>query len=686
MNNNNNNKYKKFIFIDSNKKSVESGESSENFTVDLTDFGLQNVNSMSLESFIIPNTFTLFDDEENVSEGNNVQSNQIRFRSVVYRPIDYSLSSTIAIHKCREDDDDDKGDNIRIPLDISTTWYTVDSTNQTVTLKREQTIEEELPDNYAKYINIPNDTTINLLHQYVLNVKTTNTDTDIPAFINALSNIQSGTNTDELVTMVTTLQNTFTAYQNSNGSGSGSANNSSGSGSGSGSGLGSGSANNSSGSGSGSGSGLGSGTGSGSGNNTSGSGSGQITLDDVIDDMYDVIDRIKRESDLVHAYIIDRELINTFVITIPEGIYTKKTLIEELDTQQMKIKDENARRVSFQIIDGANASYIQLASDAQALRVSIQNENNIILLPTLLSRYLSFEITKKSTGEVYFVKVPIPDEEICPRLLSHILNKSNFSQSIPIGSIVTPDNPQSNNGLYYRTMLELVIDGDNNQTYLQRTPWATNDFDIEIKLIQKVQADDNLISFSGNYNIDQIEETIKKGIEPLQDLSFSIDRNTLQSTFSLDRSSKFIFTIDIIMGSRIRSLLGFQFLLDRVVQLNPFQETNHTITSFLSLNIIKHKYLYFCVDEFKKSKKGMYVYNESVTIDNVLGVVFLYEGTYGLNMMQHATFLENNRRIYDTPVRIDKLNIKLRTHEGEIANLNGQSIYFVISFDTTPQV
>jgi hypothetical protein len=577
----------------------------------------------------------------------------------VYRPIDYSLSSTIAIHKCREDDDDDKGDNIRIPLDISTTWYTVDSTNQTVTLKREQTIEEELPDNYAKYINIPNDTTINLLHQYVLNVKTTNTDTDIPAFINALSNIQSGTNTDELVTMVTTLQNTFTAYQNGSGSGSGSGNNSSGSGSG-----------------------------SGSGNNTSGSGSGsgQITLDNVIDDMYDVIDRIKRESDLVHAYIIDLELINTFVITIPEGIYTKKTLLEELDTQQMKVKDDFARRVSFQIIDGANASYIQLASDAQALRVSIQNENNIILLPTLLSRYLSFEITKKSTGEVYFVKVLIPDEEICPRLLSHILNKNDFSQSIPIGSIVSPDDPQSNNGLYYRTMLELVIDADNNQTYLQRTPWATNDFDIEIKLIQKIQADDNLISFSGNYNIDQIEETIKKGIEPLQDLSFSIDKNTLQSTFSLDRSSKFIFTIDIIMGSRIRSLLGYQFLLDRVVQLNPFQETNHTITSPLSLNIIKHKYLYFCVDEFKKSKKGMYVYNESVSIDNVLGVVFLYEGTYGLNMMQHATFLDNNRRIYETPVRIDKLNIILRTHEGEIANLNGQSIYFVISFDTTPQV
>ena len=87
-----------------------------------------------------------------------------------------------------------------------------------------------------------------------------------------------------------------------------------------------------------------------------------------------------------------------------------------------------------------------------------------------------------------------------------------------------------------------------------------------------------------------------------------------------------------------------------------------------------------------RSKKGMYVYNESVSIDNVLGVVFLYEGTYGLNMMQHATFLDNNRRIYDTPVRIDKLNIILRTHEGEIANLNGQSIYFVISFDTTPQV
>ena len=193
-----------------------------------------------------------------------------------------------------------------------------------------------------------------------------------------------------------------------------------------------------------------------------------------------------------------------------------------------------------------------------------------------------------------------------------------------------------------------------------------------------------MITFKGNYNIDQIEETIQNAIVPLQDLSFSIDRNTLKSTFTVDQSSKYIFTVDIFFGSKLKNLLGL-FLIDNKVQLNPFQEENHKITSTDGLNIIKHKYLYFCVDEFKKNKKGMYVYNENVSIENVLGVVFLYEGTYGLNMMQHATFLENNRRIYSTPMRIDKLNITLRTHEGEIANLNGHSIYFVISFDSTSE-
>ena len=64
-------KYKRFLFVDSEKVSRDDGNlDTMRFKLDVVNDNINNVYAMNLESFIVPSTFILFD-EQDVADGND---------------------------------------------------------------------------------------------------------------------------------------------------------------------------------------------------------------------------------------------------------------------------------------------------------------------------------------------------------------------------------------------------------------------------------------------------------------------------------------------------------------------------------------------------------------------------------------------------------------------------------------
>ena len=415
--------------------------------------------------------------------------------------------------------------------------------------------------------------------------------------------------------------------------------------------------------------------------------------ENILDSMYAILNQITKEKKTAMTQNSNREVVDLFTLTLKKGVYTKKSLLYEINAQQMLIKDPIMRNVCFEVVDdGTSIPYLQLnvndrdcdgdvddddtaAGPLLNDDTTIQLVNNKHELQSLRKRFIRFEFKELSTESTHQMKVPIPEKSNDLRLEREVMNREYFFLNTDTQSL------EGDTTLPFRKQIEMTINDITNTTFFERVPWATTDFEFTVDIVATEVLDDIEIAFVGNYNIDEVEQHIQDGIRPLKDLSFSIDRNTLKSSFTLNKNTEYIHDIEFKLGSKVAKLLGYNKLSSNFFCdiCNPLHESQS------GFNAIKHKYLYLCAianTNTSRINTIMNVYNnENNDLTKILGIIYLPEGPYGLNMMQHATLVGNNRVLFKNKVDITTIDISLRTPEGTLVRLNGQQIFFVLSFE-----
>lgn len=607
--NNKRRRYKRFLFVDS-EKVERNGTSidSMRFSLDTINENINNVYAMNLESFIVPSTFILFDEQD--VNGNDPNCNKIIIRPTIYKPI-------VIDPKIHDKSCNDVTNNIQrhgINMDISVPWYNIDDTNRNIIIKKVETITPiESQDVYPNIeLNKMNEL---LVLQCKLSRTSVEKDKHWILFMSILKSVPPSTISPALNMSISVLEANIETF-------------------------------------------------------------GNERAENVLDSMYMILNQITQETKTFITHNKNREVVNIFTLTLNKGVYTKKTLLYEINTQQMKMKDPVMRNVCFEIVDDeVSVPYIQLNNndDVDNTTIALMNKQEI---QPLRKRFIRFEFKELSTGKIHKIKVPIVQQYNDLRLLREVMNRTYFFLNTDTQSL------EGDTTLPFRQQIEMIINDVTNITFFEGIRWATNDFEFTVDVVATEILDNIEITFIGNYNIDEVEQHIKSSIHPLKDLSFDIDRNTLKSSFKLDNSTNYIHNIEIELGSKVAKLLGYPKINSKFScnLCNPLHSTSY------GFNAIKHKYLYMCADtRNNRINTIMNVYNSSNNNENplteILGIIYLPEGPYGLNMMQHATLVGNNRIFFNEKVKITNIDISLRTPEGEIVRLNGQQIFFVLSFE-----
>ena len=607
-------RYKRFLFVDSEKVSKKDTlQDSMKFRIDITNDNIDNVDAMNLESFIVPSTFILFDEQEvNANEPN---SNKIIISPTIYKPIKFDTEH----HDKTCNDVTNYIQRQSINMDISKPWYYIDDTNRIIVVKK---IENMPPVNREDvYPNIELNKRYDLL---VLNCKSGGQDNWI-IFLSLVKSVSIDTRSQAMNMSISVLETNINVFKNKE---------------------------------------------------------TEENEENIIDSMYSILNQITKEKKTFITHNKNREVVKLFTITLKTGVYTKKTILHEINAQQIKSNDRVISNVCFELVDdGKSSPYLQLNVNDISTG-PLMNENTVIGLmnirheiQSLRKRFIRFEFKELSTGKIHKIKVPIPEESNDLRLEREVMNRTYFFLNTDTQSL------EGDTTLPFRQQIEMTVNETTNSTYFERVPWATSDFEITIDVVATEVLDNIEIIFIGNYNIDEVEQHIQEKIQPLKDLSFRIDRNTLKSSFMLNNTTIYIHDITVKLGSKVSKLLGYTEINSNFVcdQCNPLN-----VASF-GFNAIKHKYLYMCADTRNDRKSTiMNVYNNydnNNLLTEILGIIYLPEGPYGLNMMQHATLVGNNRIFFNKKVKITTIDISLRTPEGTIVRLNGQQIFFVLSFE-----
>lgn len=622
-------RYKRFLFVDSEKVARKGvPPDTMQFNLDIVDDRINNVYAMNLESFIVPSTFILFDEED--VTGNDPNCNKIIIKPTIYKPI--IIRNTFHDESCNDVTNSIQKHDIN--LDIGTHWYYIDDDNRTIIIKK----VEIVPLNNTQ--DVYENKELNKIYELlVFHCKLSQNFVDTNnwmIFISLIKSVPIDTRSPAMNISISVLETNIETFDNEK-------------------------------------------------TKT------EESVENIIDSMYAILNQITKEKKIFIAQNKNREIVNLFTLTLKKGVYTKQTLLDELSTQQMLNKDQIIRNVCFEIIDdGISAPYLQLNVDDRdcdgdvdeddAIAGPLMRDNTTISLANikhelqpLRKRFIRFEFKEISTNKIHQIKVPIPQQPNDLRLQREVMNRQYFFLNTDTQSL------EGDYTLPFRQQIEMIINDVTNMTFFERVAWATNDFEFTVDLVATEKLDNIEITFIGNYNIDEVEQHIQEHIRPLKDIYFKIDRNTLKSSFYFNKNTKYIHDIEFELGSKVAKLLGYtkinsDFFCDTC---NPIQE------SLFGFNAIKHKYLYLCADT-KKNRLNtiMNVYNNrNNSLTNILGIVYLPEGPYGLNMMQHATLVGNNRIFFNNKVDISSIDISLRTPDGTLVRLNGQQIFFVLSFE-----
>lgn len=627
-------KYKRFLFVDSEKvDKIDGSIDTMQFRLDVTNDNINNVYAMNLESFIVPSTFILFD-EQDVADGNDPNCNKIIIKPVIYKPI--IISSMFHDETCNDVTNSIQKHNINI--DISVPWYHIDDTNRNIIIKKTEAIYlnntqdvyqntelNKLYDILVIHCKLAESFMRQILNIFILKPL---------IFLSLVKSVPLDTRSPAMRISISILETNIETFKNDE---------------------------------------------------------SEENAENILDSMYAILNQITKEKKNAMTQNNNREVVNLFTLTLKKGVYTKKSLLYEINAQQMLIKDPIMRNVCFEVVDdGVSIPYLQLnvndrdcdgdvdADDIAAgpllnENTTIQLVNNKHDLHPLRKRFIRFEFKELSTDTTHQMKVPIPEQSNDLRLEREIMNRDYFFLNTDTKSI------EGDTTLSFRKQIEMTINDITNTTFFERVPWATTDFEFTVDIVATEVLDDIEIAFVGNYNIDEVEQHIQDGIRPLKDLSFSIDRNTLKSSFTLNKNTEYIHDIEFKLGSKVAKLLGYNKLNSNFFCdiCNPLRESQS------GFNAIKHKYLYLCADtNTDRISTIMNVYNnQNNDLTKILGIIYLPEGPYGLNMMQHATLVGNNRVFFKNMVSINNINISLRTPEGTLVRLNGQQIFFVLSFE-----
>ena len=629
-------KYKRFLFVDSEKVSRDDGNlDTMRFRLDVNNDNINNVYAMNLESFIVPSTFILFD-EQDVADGNDPDCNKIIIKPTIYKPI--VISSAFHDEACNDVTNSIQKHNINI--DISVPWYHIDDTNRTIIVKKTKTISLDNTQNIYPNTELNNYYNILVIHcklaesfleqeliVFLLKPLT---------FLALVKSVPPNTRSPAMNISMSVLETNIETFENDK---------------------------------------------------------SEENAENILDSMYAILNQITKEKKTAMTQNSNREVVDLFTLTLKKGVYTKKSLLYEINAQQMLIKDPIMRNVCFEVVDdGTSIPYLQLnvndrdcdgdvddddtaAGPLLNDDTTIQLVNNKHELQSLRKRFIRFEFKELSTETIHQMKVPIPEKSNNLRLEREVMNREYFFLNTDTQSL------EGDTTLPFRKQIEMTINDINNATFFERVPWATTDFEFTVDIVATEVLDDIEIAFVGNYNIDEVEQHIQEGIRPLKDLSFSIDRNTLKSSFTLREDTEYIHDIELKLGSKVAKLLGYKKLSSNFFCdiCNPLRESQS------GFNAIKHKYLYLCAianTNTSRINTIMNVYNnENNDLTKILGIIYLPEGPYGLNMMQHATLVGNNRVLFKNKVDITTIDISLRTPEGTLVRLNGQQIFFVLSFE-----
>jgi hypothetical protein len=615
-------KYKRFLFVDSEKVSRTDGSlDTMQFKLDVNNDNINNVYAMNLESFIVPSTFILFD-EQDVADGNDPDCNKIIIKPTIYKPI--VINSAFHDEACNDVTNSIQEHNINI--DISVPWYHIDDTNRTIIVKKTKTISLDNTQNIYPNTELNNYYKILVIHcklaesfleqeliVFLLKPLT---------FLALVKSVPPNTRSPAMNISMSVLETNIETFENDK---------------------------------------------------------SEENAENILDSMYAILNQITKEKKTAMTQNSNREVVDLFTLTLKKGVYTKKSLLYEINAQQMLIKDPIMRNVCFEVVDdGTSIPYLQLnvnGRDCDGDDTTIQLVNNKHELQSLRKRFIRFEFKELSTESTHQMKVPIPEKSNDLRLEREVMNRKYFFLNTNTQSL------EGDTTLPFRKQIEMTINDINNTTFFERVPWATTDFEFTVDIVATEVLDDIEIAFVGNYNIDDVEQHIQEGIRPLKDLSFSIDRNTLKSSFTLREDTEYIHDIELKLGSKVAKLLGYNKLSSNFFCdiCNPLHESQS------GFNAIKHKYLYLCAianTNTSRINTIMNVYNnENNDLTKILGIIYLPEGPYGLNMMQHATLVGNNRVLFKNKVDITTIDISLRTPEGTLVRLNGQQIFFVLSFE-----
>ena len=297
-------KYKRFLFVDSEKVSRDDGNlDTMRFKLDVVNDNINNVYAMNLESFIVPSTFILFD-EQDVADGNDPNCNKIIIKPTIYKPI--VISSAFHDEACNDVTNSIQKHNINI--DISVPWYHIDDTNRTIIVKKTKTISLDNTQNIYPNTELNNYYNILVIHcklaesfleqeliVFLLKPLT---------FLALVKSVPPNTRSPAMNISMSVLETNIETFENDK---------------------------------------------------------SEENAENILDSMYAILNQITKEKKTAMTQNSNREVVDLFTLTLKKGVYTKKSLLYEINAQQMLIKDPIMRNVCFEVVDdGTSIPYLQL--------------------------------------------------------------------------------------------------------------------------------------------------------------------------------------------------------------------------------------------------------------------------------------------------------------------------------------
>lgn len=200
----------------------------------------------------------------------------------------------------------------------------------------------------------------------------------------------------------------------------------------------------------------------------------------------------------------------------------------------------------------------------------------------------------------------------------------------------------------------------------------------------------------GNYDVASLEHYLNTNYfyesdndTPLKYLKFSISRASLRSRFEFIETSPFDATMRIRFvaeSSNVNNImktagwiLGFRYA--------EYRNVSSYIMSEGLYDGGGDRYFYFVLNDYStpKEKNIVYLYDTTLVESNILAKIYLIDGKFSINIESTPDDASNfvKSRTYDTPQRIDRIDVKLVDQYGDLILLNNMDFSFTLELGIT---